>query len=193
MLVLDGTIVNVALPSIQRSLNIAPSHLSWVLNAYALTFGGLLLVCGRAGDLFGRKRMFRAGLAVFTLASLLGGIATSETVLIVARALQGAGAAITAPVALSLLATTFPAGPARTKATGAYGAVAGGRPAAATRTSTLDGASIALAALTIGAEPAMHGPVWYGTQATAATSRHRPSRRPLVLERSPDDSHADRG
>lgn len=125
MLVLDGTIVNVALPSIQRSLNFAQSDLSWVLNAYALTFGGLLLFCGRAGDLFGRKRMFRAGLAVFTLASLLGGIATSEAVLIAARALQGAGAAITAPVALSLLATTFPAGPARTKATGAYGAVAG--------------------------------------------------------------------
>ncbi|GII51919.1 MFS transporter [Planotetraspora thailandica] len=125
MLVLDGTIVNVALPSIQISLHIAPADLNWVLTAYALTFGGLLLAGGRAGDLFGRRRVFRAGLVVFTLASLLGGLAPTAGVLIAARALQGAGAAIAAPTALSLLATTFPAGPARTKALGVYGAMGG--------------------------------------------------------------------
>jgi EmrB/QacA subfamily drug resistance transporter len=125
MLVLDGTIVNVALPSIQRSLNFPQSDLNWVLTAYALTFGGLLMVGGRAGDLFGRKRVFRAGVVVFTLASLLGGLATTEGMLLAARALQGVGAAVAAPTALSLLATTFPAGPARNKALGVYGAVGG--------------------------------------------------------------------
>lgn len=125
MLVLDGTIVNVALPSIRQSLHMAESDLNWVITAYALAFGGLLLVGGRAGDLFGRRRVFRLGLVVFTLASLLGGLATSGTVLVAARALQGVGAAISAPTALSLLATTFPAGPARNKALGVYGAMGG--------------------------------------------------------------------
>ncbi|MET8385428.1 MFS transporter [Streptosporangium canum] len=125
MLVLDGTIVVVALPSIQDALHMAQSDLNWVLTAYALAFGGLLLAGGRAGDLFGRRRVFRLGLVVFTLASLLGGLATTGTLLITARALQGIGAAIAAPAALSLLTTTFPSGAERTKALGVYGTMGG--------------------------------------------------------------------
>jgi EmrB/QacA subfamily drug resistance transporter len=125
MLVLDDTIVNVALPSMQRSLHLATSNLNWVISFYALAFGGLLLAGGRAGDLFGRRRVFRAGLAVFALASMAGGFAPNGTVLVAARVVQGCGAAIAAPCALSLLATTFPAGPARTRALGVYGAMGG--------------------------------------------------------------------
>ncbi|MFF0116636.1 MFS transporter [Streptomyces prasinus] len=125
MLVLDNTIVAVALPSMQSALGLSDANLGWVITAYALAFGGLLLAGGRAGDLFGRRRVFRTGLVVFTLASLLGGLAGSGEVLLVARVLQGVGAAIAAPTALSLLASTFPAGPARNKALGVYGAMGG--------------------------------------------------------------------
>jgi EmrB/QacA subfamily drug resistance transporter len=125
MLVLDDTIVNVALPSMQRSLHIAAPHLNWTISFYALTFGGLLLVGGRAGDLFGRLRVFRIGIIVFALASMAGGLAPDATALLAARVVQGCGAAMAAPGALSLLATTFPAGPARTKALGVYGAMGG--------------------------------------------------------------------
>jgi EmrB/QacA subfamily drug resistance transporter len=125
MLVLDDTIVNVALPSMQRSLHIATPHLNWVASFYALAFGGLLLAGGRAGDLFGRLRMFRAGIIVFALASMAGGFAPDPTALIAARIAQGCGAALAAPGALALLATTFPAGPARTRALSVYGAMAG--------------------------------------------------------------------
>jgi EmrB/QacA subfamily drug resistance transporter len=125
MLVLDDTIVNVALPSMQRSLHITTPHLNWVISFYALTFGGLLLAGGRAGDLFGRLRVFRIGIIVFALASMAGGLAPDGTALIIARLVQGCGAAVAAPAALSLLATTFPAGPARTKALGVYGSMAG--------------------------------------------------------------------
>jgi EmrB/QacA subfamily drug resistance transporter len=125
MLVLDDTIVNVALPSMQRSLHLPVSSLNWVISFYALTFGGLLLAGGRAGDLFGRLRMFRTGIVIFALASAAGGFAPNETVLIAARIVQGCGAALAAPSALSLLATTFPAGPARTRALGVYGSMAG--------------------------------------------------------------------
>lgn len=125
MLVLDDTIVNVALPTMQRSLHLPASSLNWVISFYALTFGGLQLAGGRAGDLFGRLRVFRTGIVVFVLASVAGGLAPNETVLITARIVQGCGAAIAAPCALSLLAVTFPAGPARTKALGVYGAMAG--------------------------------------------------------------------
>src|SRR6266702_5617917 len=125
MLVLDDTIVNVALPSMQHSLHIATPHLNWVASFYALAFGGLLLAGGRAGDLFGRLRMFRLGIIVFALASMAGGFAPDATALLAARIVQGCGAAIAAPGALSLLATTFPAGPARTKALGVYGAMGG--------------------------------------------------------------------
>jgi len=125
MVVLDATIVNIALPSIQRALNFSPTSLEWVVNAYSLTFGGLLLLGGRAGDLFGRRRMFVGGVVLFTLGSLAGGFATSDAWLIVARAAQGIGAAIVAPTALSLIADTFSEGPARNRALGVYGAVAG--------------------------------------------------------------------
>ncbi|MFF4898584.1 MFS transporter [Streptomyces sp. NPDC001068] len=125
MLVLDNTIVAVALPSMQNALGLSESGLGWIVTAYALAFGGLLLAGGRAGDLFGRRRVFRTGLILFTAASLLGGLAQSGALLIAARVIQGAGAAIAAPTALSLLATTFPAGPARNKALGVYGAMGG--------------------------------------------------------------------
>jgi EmrB/QacA subfamily drug resistance transporter len=125
MVVLDATIVNIALPSIQRALQFSATDLEWVINAYALTFGGLLLLGGRAGDLFGRRRMFTVGIVVFTLGSLAGGFATSATWLIIARAAQGIGAAIVAPTALSLIADTFREGADRNRALGVYGAVAG--------------------------------------------------------------------
>src|SRR5918992_1629489 len=107
MIVLDGTIVNVALPVIQGSLAFSETSLSWVVNAYLLTFGGFLLLGGRAGDLFGRRRVFAFGLAVFTLASLLCGLAGGQVVLVAARALEGVGGAIIAPAALSIIITTF--------------------------------------------------------------------------------------
>ena len=113
MVVLDATIVNVALPHIQHALGFSGSGLEWVVNAYALTFGGLLLLGGRAGDILGRRRVLIAGIIVFSLASLLGGFATSQAWLLGARALQGVGGAIVAPAALSLVATTFPEGPPR--------------------------------------------------------------------------------
>src|SRR6266852_6251604 len=128
MVVLDATIVNVALPHIQRALGFSGSGLEWVVNAYALTFGGLLLLGGRAGDLLGRRRMFIAGLLLFSAASLAGGFADSQAFLLTARAVQGAGGALVAPAALSLITTTFPEGPPRTGALGVYAAmsIAGG-------------------------------------------------------------------
>ena len=125
MVVLDATIVNVALPHIQTALGFSGSGLEWVINAYALALGGLLLLGGRAGDLLGRRRMFVAGLLLFSAASLAGGLATSQAWLLAARAVQGAGGAIVAPAALALIATTFPAGPPRTRAMGVYAAMSG--------------------------------------------------------------------
>ena len=123
MVVLDATIVNVALPDIQRALGFSGSGLEWVVNAYALTFGGLLLLGGRAGDILGRRRVFIAGIILFSVASLAGGFATSEAWLLTARAIQGVGAAIVAPTALSLVTTTFPEGPPRNRAMGVYAAM----------------------------------------------------------------------
>jgi len=123
MVVLDVAIVNVALPSIQRELHFAATDLEWVVNAYAIAFGGLLLLGGRTGDLFGRRRMFVIGALLFTAGSLAGGLATSSAYLVAARAAQGIGAAILAPTALSLLAATFPQGPQRNRALGVYSAV----------------------------------------------------------------------
>ena len=123
MVILDVAIVNVALPSIQADLDLSPKNLQWVVSAYALTFGGLLLLGGRAADLLGRRRVFVAGVAVFALASLLAGLAPSGALLIVARALQGIGAATMTPAALSILTTTFREGAERNKALGAWGAV----------------------------------------------------------------------
>jgi EmrB/QacA subfamily drug resistance transporter len=125
MVVLDGTIMIVALPSIDRSLHMSATNLNWVLNAYSLTFGGLMLVAGRIGDVLGRKNVFRFGLILFGLASLLGGLSPTGTALILCRGFQGIGAAIATPGALSLLVNTFPAGQPRTKALGVYGAATG--------------------------------------------------------------------
>src|SRR6266704_1944458 len=123
MVVLDATIVNVALPHIQTALGFTGSGLEWVVNAYALTFGGLLLLGGRAGDILGRRRVFIAGIILFSVASLLGGFATTQAWLLAARALQGVGGAIVAPTALSLVTTTFPEGPPRNRAMGVYAAM----------------------------------------------------------------------
>jgi EmrB/QacA subfamily drug resistance transporter len=120
MVVLDATIVNVALPHIQRSLGFSSSSLSWVLNAYVLTFGGLLLLGARSGDLLGRRRTFMAGIALFSLSSLAGGFATASWMLLAARALQGVGGALAAPAALALLTTFFPEGAARVRAIGLF-------------------------------------------------------------------------
>jgi EmrB/QacA subfamily drug resistance transporter len=123
MVVLDVAIVNVALPSIQTDLGFSQENLQWVISAYALFFGGFLLLGGRAADLLGRRRVFLAGLVVFTVASLLSGLAWSEGALIGSRALQGLGSAIISPAALSILTTTFPEGSERNTALGAWGAV----------------------------------------------------------------------
>src|SRR5260370_12427787 len=125
MVVLDATIVAVALPSIQRALHFSTANLQWIVTAYTLTFGGLLLLGGRLGDVLGRRRMFVFGLVVFSLASLAGGLATTSGWLIAARAVQGVGAAIAAPTALALIGDTFPEGPARNRATGIYAAMSG--------------------------------------------------------------------
>jgi len=123
MVVLDASIVNVALPDIQKALGFSGTGLEWVVNAYTLTFGGLLLLGGRAGDILGRRRVFIAGIILFTVASLLGGLATTQAWLLTARAVQGVGAAIIAPTALSLVTTTFPEGPPRNRAMGVYAAM----------------------------------------------------------------------
>src|SRR4249919_3340847 len=125
MVVLDGTIVNVALPHVQRALGFSGSGLEWVVNAYAVTFGGLLLLGGRAGDILGRRRVFVFGLLLFSGASLFGGFATSESWLLTARAVQGAGGAVIAPTALALITTNFPEGGERNRAFGVYAAMAG--------------------------------------------------------------------
>ena len=125
VVVLDASIVNVALPSIGRDLDIAPNDLSWVVNAYTLFFGGFLLLGGRMADLLGRRRVFMGGLVLFALASLAGGLAQTEMQLIAARAVQGLGAAILSPAALSIVTTTFTEGAERNKALGVWGAVAG--------------------------------------------------------------------
>jgi EmrB/QacA subfamily drug resistance transporter len=125
MVVLDATIVNIALPHIGQALHFSTTSLSWVLNAYTLTFGGLLLLGGRAGDVLGRRRVFVAGILLFTLASLLGGLATSAAWLLAARALQGVGGAIASPTALALITTNFAEGPERNRAFGVFAAVSG--------------------------------------------------------------------
>src|SRR5689334_6011426 len=123
MVVLDIAVVNVALPSIQTDLGFSQENLQWVISAYALLFGGFLLLGGRAADLIGRRRVFLAGLVVFTVGSLLSGLAWSEGSLIASRGLQGFGAAIVSPAALSILTTTFAEGKERNTALGAWGGV----------------------------------------------------------------------
>src|SRR5438874_9849352 len=130
MTILDVAIVNVAIPSIQKDLKIAESTVQWVITAYAITFGGFLLLGGRMADLLGRRRVFVGGLVLFTLASLACGLAWSAGVLIAARAVQGVGAAIISPAALSIVTTTFGEGAERNKALGIWGALGGSGAAA---------------------------------------------------------------
>lgn len=125
MIVLDGTIVNIALPHIQTDLGFSSANLSWVVNGYALALGSLLLLGGRLGDLLGRRRMFVVGVLLFAAASLVGGFAVSEAMLIASRVVQGMGAAIASPAALALITTTFPAGKERNRAMGVYAAMSG--------------------------------------------------------------------
>jgi len=124
MVVLDATVVNVALPSIQNDLGLSEANLQWIINAYTLVFGGFLLLGGRAGDLLGRKRLFLFGLVVFTVASLLNGLAVNSGMLIACRALQGLGAAFISPAALAIITTTFQEGAERAKALGVWAAIA---------------------------------------------------------------------
>ncbi|MGA7835148.1 MAG: MFS transporter [Acidimicrobiales bacterium] len=126
MIVLDATVVNVAIPTIHHALHFSLPNLEWLITAYSLTFGGLLLFGGRTGDLFGKRRMFMIGIAVFALSSLLGGLATNDFWLIITRGMQGIGGAIAAPTALSLIATNFPEGRERNRAMGVYAAMSGG-------------------------------------------------------------------
>ena len=127
MIILDATVVNIALPHIQTSLHFSSTSLSWVMNGYTLTFGGLLLLGGRAGDILGRRRVFTAGIGLFTLASLVGGLSTSAGMLLAARAVQGAGGALAAPAVLALIVSGFPEGRERTRALGIYmGVITGG-------------------------------------------------------------------
>lgn len=125
MVVLDATIANIALPYIQSDLAISDANLPWIVTGYALAFGSLLLLGGRLGDLYGRRRVFMIGLVIFAVASLLGGLATNEPLLLAARGLQGLGAALASPAALALITTTFPAGPARNRAFAVYAAMSG--------------------------------------------------------------------
>jgi len=120
MIILDLTVVNIALPNIARGLNFSAPSLSWVLNAYTLTFGGLLLLGGRAGDILGRRRVFMAGIAVFTAASLAGGLAQSASWLLAARAVQGVGGAIASPAVLAMITASFAEGRERARALGIY-------------------------------------------------------------------------
>src|SRR5579875_2477457 len=124
MVVLDATIVNVALPSIQRGLHFSAANLPWVVNAYTLIFGGFLLLGGRAADLVGRKRLFMAGVVLFSAASLFNGLAQTSGMLIVGRGLQGLGGALVSPAALAIITTTFTDGEERTKALGIWAALA---------------------------------------------------------------------
>jgi EmrB/QacA subfamily drug resistance transporter len=126
MVVLDATVVNVALPSIQRGLHFSTSNLQWVVNAYTLVFGGFLLLGGRASDLLGRKRLFVAGVILFSAASLLNGLAQSSTMLVVGRGLQGLGGALLSPAALAIITTTFTDHSERTRALGVWSAIAAG-------------------------------------------------------------------
>src|SRR5512135_131492 len=126
MVVLDATIVNVALPSIQKGLHFSSSSLPWVVNAYTLIFGGFLLLGGRAADLIGRKRLFAAGIVLFSVASLLNGLAQTSAMLIAGRALQGLCGALVSPAALAIITTTFTKQEERTKALGVWSAIAAG-------------------------------------------------------------------
>jgi len=125
MVILDTTVVNVALPTIRIDLGFSEQNLSWILNAYTLMFGGFLLLAGRAADRLGRRRLFVAGIALFSGASLICGLSQSEAMLLIARGAQGLGGAMVSPAALSIVLTTFAEGPERNRALGIWGAIAG--------------------------------------------------------------------
>jgi EmrB/QacA subfamily drug resistance transporter len=125
MIVLDATVVNVAIPTIHHALKFSETNLEWLITAYSLTFGGLLLFGGRTGDLYGKRKMFMIGITIFAVSSLLGGFATNDVWLIITRGMQGIGGAIAAPTALSLIATNFPEGKERNRAMGVYAAMSG--------------------------------------------------------------------
>src|SRR5438067_422307 len=124
MVVLDGTVVNVALPTIKGDLGFSEQSLSWVLNAYTLTFGGFLLLGGRLADQLGRRRLFFAGITLFSVASLICGVSQSPGMLLAARGAQGLGGAMVSPAALSIILTTFAEGPARNRALAVWGSIA---------------------------------------------------------------------
>src|SRR5438046_8282218 len=126
MIVLDATIVNVALPSIRQDLNFSQTSLAWVVNAYLLTYGGFLLLGGRLGDLFGHRRLFLSGITLFTAASLVCGLSTTQGMLVAARAVQGLGGAVASAVSLSLMMPLLTEPAARAKAMGVFGFVAAG-------------------------------------------------------------------
>ena len=182
MVVLDATIVNVALPHVQRALGFSGTGLEWVVNAYALTFGGLLLLGGR-GDILGRRRIFIAGMVLFSLASLAGGFATTQAWLLAARAVQGVGAAVIAPTALALITTTFPEEPPRNRAMGVYsamsiGGAAAGLMAGGLLTTYLSWRWVLFVNVPIGAIVALLAPrAWPGRRAGAAGSTS-PARSP---------------
>jgi len=125
MVVLDATIANIALPYIGRDLHMSGTNLTWIVTGYALAFGGFLLLGGRLGDLYGRRLTFIIGLSIFAVASLAGGLAQSEALLLTSRGVQGLGAALASPAALALITTTFPAGPPRNRAFAVYAAMSG--------------------------------------------------------------------
>src|SRR3954447_13987519 len=177
MVIHDVAVVNVALPSIQTDLGFSQSSLQWVVSAYAIFFGGTLLLGGRLADLLGRRRLFMAGLAVFTISSLLCGIAWSEASLIAFRALQGLGGALLAPAALSLLMTTFSEGRERNLALGVYGAASGSGAAAGVLlggilTSTLSWSWIFFINVPVGIAAALLAPVVLRESRTDAGHRH---------------------
>jgi len=181
MVVLDFSIVNVALPSIERELRMPPDAVQWIVTGYAISFGGLLILGGRAADLLGRRRMFVAGLIAFSLASLAGGLAQDPALLIAARVLQGAGAAVVAPAALSLITTGFPEGPERTRAIGLYGAIASvgfvsGQVLGGVLVQFTSWRAVFLVNVPVGLLAAALAPAILGT-ATAASTKARPKHR----------------
>ncbi|MBY8877833.1 MFS transporter [Actinacidiphila acidipaludis] len=175
LVVLDVSVVNVALPSMRTDLGMGQTGQQWVVNAYALTFAGFLLLGGRAADLFGRKRVFLTGLGLFTLASLAGGLARDPWMLITARAVQGLGSAVLAPTTLSILTTSFPEGPERTRAIGTWTAVGAGGGAAGgliggVLTDYLSWRWVLLVNVPIGAV-VLAGAVWYLTESRGSAGR----------------------
>ena len=177
MVILDVAVVNVALPSIQTDLHFSQSSLQWVVSAYAIFFGGTLLLGGRLGDLLGRRRLFMTGLAVFSVSSLLCGLAWSEGSLIAFRAIQGLGGAMLAPAALSLLMTTFTEGRERNLALGIYGAASGSGAAAGVLlggllTSTLDWAWIFFVNVPVGIAAIALAPVLLRESRADLAHRH---------------------